>query len=68
MANFGPFLAISGHLWPQTWSIMVSFELQAIHFVLWINVALTIFALKLISEAAEAPDGQVMAISGPPVV
>ena len=60
-----------GHFWPSVAPYMVYDGpnwASSIHFVLWINVALTIFALKLISEAAEAPDGQVMAISGPPVV
>ena len=39
-----------------------------VHFILRINVALQNFVLKLISEAGGAPDGQVLAISGPHVV
>ena len=39
-----------------------------VHFILGINVALSIFVLKSISEAGEGPDGQVLAVSGPHVV
>ena len=39
-----------------------------VHFILGINVALQNFVLKSISEAGGAPDGQVLAVSGPHVV
>ena len=38
---------------------------SSIYFLVGINVALTICALKSISEAADAPDGQVLAVPGP---
>ena len=66
MANFGPFSAISCHFWTCTWSKMIQTVLRP--FLVGINVALTISALKSISEAADAPDGQVLAISVPHVV
>ena len=37
---------------------------SGIHFLLGINVAITRFVLKSISEAGNAPDGQVWAIYG----
>ena len=43
-------------------------SIQKYKFLLRINVALLNFALKSISEAVGAPDGQVWAISGPHVV
>ena len=57
-ANFGPFLA----------PYMVRDDpdcASIVHFILGINVALQNFVLKLISEAGGAPDGQVLAVSGP---
>ena len=39
-----------------------------VHFILGINVALQNFVLKSISEAGGAPDGQVLAVSGPYIV
>ena len=56
-----------GHFWPFVAPYMVydgPNRASSIHFVLWINVALSIFVLKSISEAEGAPDGQVWAISG----
>ena len=55
-----------GHFWPFVAPYMVYDGpnwAPSINFVLWINVALSIFVLKSISEAEGAPDGQVLAIS-----
>ncbi len=61
MAKFRSFPA-------PTLSEMVQTELQASIFLLGINVDLVKLALKSISEAVGAPDGQVWAISGPNMV
>ena len=68
MANFGPFSAIS---LPFLDTYMVRDDpdcASIVHFLVGINVALTISALKLISEAGGAQDGQVLAVAGPHVV
>ena len=59
MVTFGPFMTNSGPymVWDNPhWSL-------SMHFILVINVALTKFDLKWISEAGGHPDGQFWAIS-----
>ena len=58
MANFDQFPAISGHVHGPRW-----YRMSKHLFLVGINVALTISALKSISEAGVDPDGQFWAIS-----
>ena len=66
-----PVMDISGHFRPfpaPKWVRYAPDRATIVHFILGINVALTICALKSIFEAADAPDGQVLAVPGPHVV
>ena len=67
----GQFLAISFHFRPFLATYLVQDGpdcASIVHFILGINVALSFFVLKSISEAGGAPDGQVLAVPGPHVV
>ena len=63
----GQFWAISSHFRPFLAMYMVQDGpdcASIVHFILGLNVALSIFVLKSISEAGGAPDGQVLAVPG----
>ena len=63
----GQFWAISFHFWPFLATYMVRDGpdcASIVHFLVRINVALTISALKSISDAGVDPDGQFWTISG----
>ena len=59
LGHFRPFLATHMFGDGPRWASIV-------HFILGINIALQKFVLKSISEAGGAPDGQVLAVPGPP--